>query len=428
MGEMDNVVLLRRCGEYDAEEIKTILWEGCRYFSFLPQGKVLVKPNAVYAHPRYARHTCTNTVLLRSLLELLSVKNDITSITVGERTGVGVPTRYSFTQAGYDSLQKIQKVHFSFFDEEKKVTVPLKNGKVHKEVHLAKSFHEADCKIYVPKLKHHVTTKMTCVMKLNIGILDSRDRLNHHHYDLEEKIVDLLEVGWPDFIAVDAVDIGEQCELVSKPKRLGAIIMGRNPFLIDAVCAYIMGFKPEDIGYLRIAEERGYGSLDINNIKMMGNVSPDELRRKVMNLDTTFGSLPAIETNLKFYAGENPQTGKVCEGGCMNMLKCALAVAEANKPASLKNCAPVSIVMGNVDEVRENGIVFLLGDCAKVNKIPEKTKVISIKGCPVSVVKFMLPFCHYSKVRSPYLDAESIMPFAKSAARASLNKLKNMVV
>lgn len=425
---MDNVVLLRRCGEYDAEEIKTILWEGCRYFSFLPQGKVLVKPNVVYAHPRYARHTCTDPVILRSLLELLSVKDDITSITLGERTGVGIPTRYSFTQAGYDSLQKIKKVRFSFFDEEQKITVPLRNGKVHKEVQLAKSFHEADCKIYVPKLKHHVTTKMTCAMKLNIGILDTRDRLNHHHYDLEEKIVDLLEIGTPDFIVVDAVDIGEQCELVSKPKRLGAMIMGKNPFLIDAVCAYIMGFKPEDIGYLRIAEERGYGSLDLDDIKIMGDIGPDELRRKVLQLDTAFGNLSAIETNLRFYMGKNPQTGKVCEGGCMNMLKCALAVAEANKPSSLKSCAPISIVMGKVDEVRKNGTVFLVGDCTKVNKIHGKTKVVSIKGCPVSVVKFMLPFCHYAKVKSPYLDAQSILLLAKSAARASLNKIKNMVV
>ncbi len=62
------------------------------------------------------------------------------------------------------------------------------------------------------KIRGRVTIKPNVVMahrkaalKLNVGLLLDRERMWNHNYNLDEKIIDLLEVGFPDFIATDAM-------------------------------------------------------------------------------------------------------------------------------------------------------------------------------------------------------------------------------
>ena len=74
---------------------------------------------------------------------------------------------------------------------------------------------------------------MTGAVKLNIGICSDDERAIRHDFMLNDKIVDLLTAGNPDFTIMDAIDVGVGNEAFPTPRRLGLILMGKNPLAVD---------------------------------------------------------------------------------------------------------------------------------------------------------------------------------------------------
>ena len=55
-------------------------------------------------------------------------------------------------------------------------------------------------------------------------------------------------------------------------------LAGTDPVAVDAACAYLMGFSPEEIGYLQHAARLGLGTADLEKIEVIG--SPLEIARR----------------------------------------------------------------------------------------------------------------------------------------------------
>lgn len=411
--DMERVVL-RRCPDYSSKDlIKKIILEGIEELNIKPQGKILIKPNVVFAHKRYGRHGFTNPVILEALCEILGQNPEVKTITIGERTAVTIPTRYSFQQAGYYYLLKKPKVNFCYFEEDKKVPVELRKATLHKQLYLARTIVNSDFKIYAPKLKNHASTQITCALKLNIGILDSKERLNGHDYRLEEKIADLYEVGYPDFVVVDAIDIGQQGELVPKPLRLGTIVMGKNGLAVDTVCARILNLEPDNVKHIKILRERGWEPGSENDIEIKGDVTVEELKEKTKSLDRTFNDLREIDFPVKIYLGHYPGGNEICNTGCANMLKTCFAIMDANAPGCLKKARPISIVVGEYEGDVDGGdeAVILVGDCTKVTGTLKGKPIRRVKKCPVTVPFFMNTAAYYMGVKNPYFDINALLLF-----------------
>lgn len=422
-------VIIRKCPEYDYDTIRGIVTEGIEELGAKPHGKVLLKPNLIFAHRRYGKHGCTNVTVMEAVIDILGENSEVDKITIGERTGVTVPTRYTFSEAGYGPFRKKPKVDICFFDEAKKVEVPLEKGTFHKSLKFAKALVDADYKVWAPKLKHHVSTKMTCALKLNIGICDSKERLLGHDWHLEEKIADLYEMGYPDLVVVDAVDVGEQNEVVSKPLHVGIIMMGTTGVAIDSVGARILGFDPNEIEHLRIARERGWEPVSDDQIDLVTEVPLEELQEKTKNLDRTFHDPRELDTPIRFYFGNHPGGKEICNTGCVNMIKSCLAVMDANSPGCLDSARPVAVVIGEYDgDVDGQGHpIILVGDCTEIGgKVTGKTK--RVKGCPVLVPMFMIPGCMAFKTPNPYLDPVAMYTFPYHMARSYFQKLINQVL
>ena len=92
------------------------------------------------------------------------------------------------------------------------------------------------------------------------------------HLSINPKLVDLLNVFNPDLIIVDGIIGGENSESNTKPVNHGVMIAGDNTVEVDAVGAYLMGFNPEKIEFLKIAHERGFGEIRIDRINVIGNL------------------------------------------------------------------------------------------------------------------------------------------------------------
>ena len=353
-------------------------------------------------------------------------------VTIGERTALTVPTRYSYYEAGYYPMARRVDAKLTCFDEEPRERVFLDKGTVHRSMLLSRSIVRADYRIWAPKLKNHVSSKMTCALKLNIGICDSDERLVHHDYLLEDKIADLWEVGCPDLIAVDAILGGQRNELVPVPLDIGAIMMGTNGVAVDAVGARILGLDPQDVKHLMIAHERGHGPVDLDEIDVVGDISIDELRQKVGPVDRSYNDLRTMPLNVEVFLGPHPRATEedgdagLCHTGCINMLKAVFAILEAYDPGALQNMKPFAVVIGRYNgDVEFDGTVILVGDCTSVEGRIKAQRIRRVRGCPVPVPYFTFYAAHYGKVRSPYLDPQALYSFPVFAGIQMASKALN---
>ncbi len=406
----DRKVIIRQCEAYDQDEIKKIINQGIQELGLKPAGKILIKPNIVTANKGYIHHSFTEPTMLDAMVDCLRGDFGQEKITIGESAGIGMPSRLFFAESGIKKLAHKLKVPLVDFNEEQVKQVALKKGKCHKTMEVAKSLYEAEFKIWMPKLKFHIVTDLTNCLKLNIGILNHKERFLFHDDRLHHKIVDMLEIGYPDLIVSDAVTIGRGFESSPYPVHLGAILISNDPLACDMVAAKILGYDPNQVTHLVEASNRGYGSLDFDDIRVSGDISIPELRNRIQDVESPFQDLNKLDTPLSFYEGINKSSGNLCDGGCICSIKGALGTAEKRSPGTLKKAKKAAIVMGyyNGDIIHPDGPVFLVGTCSGVSGKLVAPKVIRLKGCPVKVKDLMIFLLIRLKIKSPVFDLRNL--------------------
>ena len=136
--------------------------------------------------------------------------------------------------------------------------------------------------IQLPTVKTHVFTTITGAMKNAFGGLLS-ERRHWTHAVIHETVVDLLaiqqEIHTGLFAVMDGTFVGDG----PGPRAMwveekGLILASADQVAIDAVSAYLQGFEPLDLDFIRLAHERGLGIGDIKQIEIVGDVDPDEVR------------------------------------------------------------------------------------------------------------------------------------------------------
>lgn len=131
-----------------------------------------------------------------------------------------------------------------------------------------------------------------------------------------EKIVDLLEIGYSDFIATDAIEIalgGNQ--MTQHPLALGVVIMSNHPLSHDVVCAHILNLHPEELPVLVKASQRGYGSLKLQDIHLDSEIPLEALKAKTSQRSTGFQRVEKVDGPFKVFSGE-----PYCIGGCHGIM------------------------------------------------------------------------------------------------------------
>lgn len=419
-------VILRRCANPDPERVQSIVREGLATLGVRPHGRVLIKPNVVTANRVYIHHSYTHPGVVEGLIRELKTNDAVTGITIGESSGYGIPPGLFMHEAGYDSLAHKLKVRLVDFNEERATWVDLKKAVYQKGFHLANSIFNADFKIWMPKLKYHICCEITNALKLNIGILQHRDRMAYHDDRLNEKIVDLLEAGYPDVIVTDATVIGHGYESAPQGFPLGLILVANDPLAADAVAGAVLGYNPDDIIHLRIARDRGYGTINLDEIEITGDYPLDELADKTKHIVSEYQDIHKLETPLKFYCGDAPEREQFCYGGCLAAVKGCLGTTDKRRPGAVRNARPGAIVTGiyRGDVIHPGETVLLIGDCTRINGRIEARRVRRLPGCPVGTSKllFWLPLSF--GMPSPMSDLRSAVQFIYFSLRHRARRLK----
>ena len=271
-----------RCDEYDPDRIAGIIKEGMEELGVTPRGRILLKPNVVLAHPQFFPNAYTRGEFLEGVAAAVKCRAESPEeIAVGERSGITVPTRYNFENAGYLDVIDKHDLKTYYFDESKHVPVQLTNPQaIRKTLFIPKPIKRCDFLINLPKFKAHPWCRLTLGLKNLIGLQDDRHRLVDHNQFLEHKIADLQEVIQPKFIAVDGIVAGQKMMLTPTPFLLGAIVMGTNSCAVDTVGCHMVRVNPNDLIHLKYASQRGYGPMALDQIDVGGDYALEAIQKK----------------------------------------------------------------------------------------------------------------------------------------------------
>ncbi|MBM4377311.1 MAG: DUF362 domain-containing protein [Deltaproteobacteria bacterium] len=121
---------------------------------------------------------------------------------------------------------------------------------------------DADKVINVPVAKHHNLAKFTAAMKNWYGILGGRRNRLHQSIDLS--IADLATFLQPTLTIVDATRVlvrnGPQGGNVADAKDMHTVLASVDQVAADAYACSLIGVMREEVGYLKLGEERGLGT------------------------------------------------------------------------------------------------------------------------------------------------------------------------
>jgi uncharacterized protein (DUF362 family) len=141
--------------------------------------------------------------------------------------------------------------------------IAVAEGVYLKETLVNKYILEADVFINLPVAKQHSTAGLTMGMKNLMGI--TGDNRSRWHWDIHEAISDINMAVPSDLTVVDATAImtrrGPTGGSLSYLEDTDTIIASSGVAQADAETTYLFGKKPQDLGYLRLAEQKGLGSI-----------------------------------------------------------------------------------------------------------------------------------------------------------------------
>lgn len=460
-------VIIRRCSTYDVEQIHRIIREGLEELDLRPHGRTLIKPNCVASGSAFP-HAYTRPEFLEGVVRGLRDRDDgrVQELAIGERCGITIPTRRAFDLAGYYPMFERTGVKHYHFEEEPQVEIRLS----HKErlrdyLFTPEPIAKADFFVNCPKFKSHPWTTVTFSMKNYIGIQDDRHRLIDHDHRLDEKIADLQYIIQPQFIAIDGIVAGEGRMLTPIPRDLGLIIMGNAQLAFDAVCSRIIGLDPRTVDHLRFAAERGFGSFDLGDVDITGDVTLEEAQEKAKGFKV---GLIRVEkyfegSHITAYAGPPPEPERTeyCWGGCPGALEEAIEILRQYDKNCDEQMPRMHIVFGKyegpIDAAPGERVIFI-GDCAqwsgklhgkmvtvenlyrdrsekdpyhakhqdvfvKMAQVIGKLAVSSssaplrLEGCPVSVAEQVLVLVELGGLKNPILSQEELVHFNKGYLR-----------
>jgi len=131
-------------------------------------------------------------------------------------------------------------------------------------------FVETDKFINMPIVKHHNLAGATIAMKNLYGILGGRR--NQLHQNIHESIADLSSFIRPTLVIMDGYRIlmtnGPVGGNIQDTKVTKTVAVGFDQVAIDSFGVTLLGKKPEDFGFLKRGQERGLGTMNVNELNV----------------------------------------------------------------------------------------------------------------------------------------------------------------
>ncbi len=258
------------------------------------RARVVIKPNVVWKMPGDSG-VVTHPAFVCGLVDALRERGlSADDIVVAEGGGIEGDHDMAeiFAIAGYADEPGRRGVELRDLNEDSSAEMEVPGGRVLRTIHVARTIvGEERTVINIAKLKtHNFATVSLCVKNMQ-GMLSP---IHHRHlctryprYEGDDgvgvdpnlldrpsrffdKLVDLAQTLHPDLHIIEGV-VGRDGTGFQRGKNIpmGIAIAGINPLAIDTAGAMLMGLDPQEVGFLRAAQERGLPSTDPKQIRML---------------------------------------------------------------------------------------------------------------------------------------------------------------
>jgi uncharacterized protein (DUF362 family) len=281
--------------------------------------RILIKPNLVALEPDYAN---THVQAIEAVIEFIrEFCGDNKQIFVGESAATafynGIPTAQVFNDYGYYELEKkYGNVKLTDFDSDTEfIRVPIESVVGDTHLRLTKRVEVFDYKISLSIPKTHNFAVATFGIKNMAGLVKLSDMAIIHgmkggiEVDAPRTLLDYLPAGtvsrarralpnwlinflfrqypayrrsvkiihkniasfaklaWPDLVVLDGfIAMEGDGPVDGKPVDLRAVVASTDALKADGIGARIIGFEPEEIGYLYYLHEENIGDYSLSNL------------------------------------------------------------------------------------------------------------------------------------------------------------------
>jgi uncharacterized protein (DUF362 family)/Pyruvate/2-oxoacid:ferredoxin oxidoreductase delta subunit len=278
----DRRVIFVPCDNYQSENINSALEKlfqelgGLDHF-VKPGQKVLLKVNLLMKKPPEAAVT-THPALVEAVINkihALGAQAIIADSPGGPFTKSWIKGIYH--ESGMEEVAKKTGAQLNWNLEQQEYPNP--EGKILKQITLAKVIKEVDVIISLAKLKTHGFTIYTGAVKNLFGTIPGLLKAEYHLRmsdirDFSDMLVDVAQFVKPELSIMDAI-IGMEGPGPSagNPKQVGLLAASINPHALDLACCHLIGIEPKQVFTLQKAIDRGLipptsRELDIRGINM----------------------------------------------------------------------------------------------------------------------------------------------------------------
>ncbi|MDY6865406.1 MAG: DUF362 domain-containing protein [Halobacteriota archaeon] len=226
--------------------------------------EIFIKPNLRAAGANeYKECSITNPSIIESLAEkLLDLGKQVS---IGECTSSKFITNNALENSGVKSLEKkgVKVLNLNLY-KTKNISI---NGGVLKGVEVPYPIIESDFIISLPVMKTHCITLVTLSLKNMMGATGGIMPSRLHCAGIHQSIAEINGVIRPDLCIIDATKAMEGSGPVrGKEVLVNTLIGGYDPVSVDSIGARMMGFDPNTIDHITLAEKRGVGKIEPDSI------------------------------------------------------------------------------------------------------------------------------------------------------------------
>lgn len=222
-----------------------------------------IKPNLVLAKSASSGAT-THPEIAEGIIQYLHERG-FRRIIILEGSWVGASTTESFRVAGYEKLSRqygvpLHDLKTDTYEERQLGGMSLK---------ICKTALNVDYLINLPVLKAHCQTELTCCLKNLKGCIPDSEKRRFHAMGLTKPIAHLGALLKPSLHIVDGIAGDLTFEEGGNPVQMDRLIAGKDPVLIDAYAASLLGYSPNEIAYIPLAEKLGAGCADLTQATLI---------------------------------------------------------------------------------------------------------------------------------------------------------------
>ena len=255
-----------------------------------------------------------------------------------------------------------------------------------RKVAVLKDILDSDVYISLPKMKTHGLTMLSGAVKNNFGLLVGAQKSWYHYYSekpevFAEILIEMYRLRPPDLVIMDGILAMEGYGPCSpETRRVNKVLAAADAVALDTVLARMIGFRTDEVPYLRIARDLGIGQTDPDAIEVEGSFSPIEgFNRPVVTPESTYCYLSGVgggKTSQVFFAD------RVCYRPVFSAEKCppgCTACVEACPVEALKPGIPPKLLSEQCNlcsacmEACTHGAVRLAPDETLLKRLKEES-------------------------------------------------------